>query len=139
MLSGRTLKSILVPLCVSLVFLIGYFRDLLLLAVRSTSFVPFGDSAVSFHTEPDSALVSSESPLGLSSHLYRTDGILEVNAGGPHPILELIDRAEFEWNQKLTRASKTLVQAVAEYRRRYLRAPPKGFDVWCALQRQLRT
>jgi len=47
-----------------------------------------------------------------------------------HPIYELISRAEKEWQGKLDRASKTLDQAVAEYRRRYLRAPPKGFELW---------
>lgn len=28
------------------------------------------------------------------------------------------------------RQSKTLQEAVAEYKRRYERAPPKGFDIW---------
>lgn len=38
--------------------------------------------------------------------------------------------AEAAWNDKLSRASKTLEEAVTEYRRRYGRAPPLGFDKW---------
>ena len=50
--------------------------------------------------------------------------------GGPHPIYELMARAEKRWNGKLSKASKSLKEAVAEYRRRYERPPPKGFDLW---------
>jgi len=66
----------------------------------------------------------------LGRHRYRPDGLLELNEQGPHPIYELIARAEKEWEGKLARASKTLEQAVKEYRRRYNRFPPKGFDLW---------
>ena len=58
------------------------------------------------------------------------DGLLEVNEDGPHPIYELTARAEAAWEQKLKAASKTLPEAVSEYRRRYGRAPPLGFDLW---------
>ncbi|KAG6853198.1 hypothetical protein C0991_006187, partial [Blastosporella zonata] len=47
-----------------------------------------------------------------------------------HPITMLIDEAEAKHRQKLAGQSKTLKAAVAEYRRRYKRAPPKGFDQW---------
>jgi hypothetical protein len=67
----------------------------------------------------------------LGKHVYRPDGLLEVNEDGPHPIYELIKRAEKEWNEKLKRASRSLEEAVKEYRRRYKRNPPKGFDLWC--------
>ncbi|KAF9481733.1 hypothetical protein BDN70DRAFT_830395 [Pholiota conissans] len=69
-----------------------------------------------------------ERPLG--KHRYRPNGLLEVNQDGPHPIYELIARAERDWEAKLQRASKTLEEAVMEYKRRYGRRPPKGFDVW---------
>ncbi|KAF7378029.1 SPX domain-containing protein [Mycena sanguinolenta] len=39
-------------------------------------------------------------------------------------------RAESAWAQKLSRASTTLRAAVSEYRRRYNRLPPRGFDAW---------
>jgi len=66
----------------------------------------------------------------LEKHSYRSDGLLEVNYDGPHPIFELMGEAENLWTEKLQRASKSLVDAVGEYRRRYKRDPPKGFDLW---------
>ncbi|KAF9561686.1 hypothetical protein CPC08DRAFT_742417 [Agrocybe pediades] len=66
----------------------------------------------------------------LGKHTYRPDGLLEVNEEGPHPIYELISRAQQQWEAKLEGASTTLDEAVAEYKRRYNRAPPKGFDLW---------
>ncbi|KAL0957963.1 hypothetical protein HGRIS_000143 [Hohenbuehelia grisea] len=64
------------------------------------------------------------------SHTYQPDGLLVVQDGALHPILELIERAEQEWETKQKQASTTLEEAVAEYQRRYKRAPPKGFDEW---------
>jgi hypothetical protein len=49
-----------------------------------------------------------------------------------HPITQLMTDAENNFRQKLARQSRTLADAVAEYRRRYNRAPPKGFDAWWA-------
>ncbi|BGO91104.1 hypothetical protein NBRC10512_005802 [Rhodotorula toruloides] len=48
----------------------------------------------------------------------------------PHPIHHLIREAEFAWHRKVSRQSRTLEQAVAEYRRRYNQPPPRGFDAW---------
>ena len=67
----------------------------------------------------------------LGNHRYRSDGLVEVNLNGPHPIFELISTAEKSWKSKLAHASQSLEEAVEEYRRRYNRAPPKGFDLWC--------
>ncbi|KAL0566423.1 hypothetical protein V5O48_015589 [Marasmius crinis-equi] len=47
-----------------------------------------------------------------------------------HPIPKLMDEAEGHFRQKIERQSKTLPEAVAEYKRRYNRPPPKGFDEW---------
>ncbi|KAJ7220600.1 glycosyl transferase family 90-domain-containing protein [Mycena pura] len=69
-------------------------------------------------------------PVRLAEHDFLDNGLLEVNPGAAHPIYGLIRRAEGEWRDKLVRASTTLPQAVAEYRRRYKRHPPKGFDGW---------
>lgn len=63
-------------------------------------------------------------------HSYRSDGLLEVNPNGTHPIFELIKKAEAAWNVKLRKASGTLHEATDEYVRRYKRAPPLGFDKW---------
>jgi hypothetical protein len=64
------------------------------------------------------------------SHKWRPDGLLEVNPKGRHPIFDLIEHAEKEWQTKIARQSKSLDEAVAEYRRRYGRSPPRGFDRW---------
>ncbi|GAA5828833.1 hypothetical protein JCM11251_005889 [Rhodosporidiobolus azoricus] len=47
-----------------------------------------------------------------------------------HPIVEMMANATNEWEKKLARQSKTLEEAVKEYRRRFGRRPPKGFDDW---------
>lgn len=47
-----------------------------------------------------------------------------------HLIPKLIQEAESKYEEKLQRQSKTLGDAVAEYKRRYRREPPKGFDEW---------
>lgn len=69
-------------------------------------------------------------PPAVGKHKFRSDGLLQVNMEGAHPIFELTSRAEKEWEAKLRGASKTLQEAVQEYKRRYKRAPPKGFDHW---------
>ncbi|GAA6040182.1 hypothetical protein JCM8097_004167 [Rhodosporidiobolus ruineniae] len=50
----------------------------------------------------------------------------------PHPILTLVKKAEQDWNAKVKRQSQTLPDAVREYRRRYKRNPPRGFEKWWA-------
>lgn len=47
-----------------------------------------------------------------------------------HPIPKLMAEAEQKFRDVLTRQSKTLVHAVAEYKRRFGRDPPRGFDDW---------
>ena len=47
-----------------------------------------------------------------------------------HPIPKLMAEAEDKFRILLARQSRTLVDAVAEYKRRYGRDPPKGFDEW---------
>lgn len=69
-------------------------------------------------------------PPPLGDHYYGDDGLLVVNPNGRHPILDLMERAEEAWSKKLGRASKTLPEAVAEYKRRYHRPPPIHFDKW---------
>ncbi|KAG7570939.1 hypothetical protein FFLO_01137 [Filobasidium floriforme] len=62
------------------------------------------------------------------------DGLLSVNTSAPvdrHPIYQLIKQARDEWDGKKKRQSKTLKEAVTEYRRRNGGLmPPKGFDKW---------
>lgn len=47
-----------------------------------------------------------------------------------HPIPQLMTEAEDKFRTMLARQSKTIEQAVTEYKRRYGRNPPKGFDKW---------
>lgn len=74
--------------------------------------------------------VESATPKLGDVHQYNDNGLVTVDPFGPHPIFELIRRAEERWADKHKRASKTLGQAVKEYRRRYQRDPPAGFDLW---------
>jgi hypothetical protein len=53
-----------------------------------------------------------------------------------HPISVLISEAEKEHEALLARQSKTLAEAVAEYRRRYGIPPPPSFDKWFAFAKE---
>ncbi|KAG8684737.1 Glycosyltransferase Family 90 domain containing protein, partial [Ceratobasidium sp. 394] len=47
----------------------------------------------------------------MPSHVYRDDGLVEVNPEGHHPIYDLIARAEAQWKSKLERQSRHLADA----------------------------
>ena len=47
-----------------------------------------------------------------------------------HPIPGLMADAEDKFRSLLSRQSKSLAEAVEEYKKRYNRDPPKGFDDW---------
>jgi hypothetical protein len=47
-----------------------------------------------------------------------------------HPIPKLMDEAEIKFRRKMERQSKTLKDAVEEYKRRYKMPPPRDFDLW---------
>ena len=49
---------------------------------------------------------------------------------GLHPIEKNIAEAKMAFSAMVERQSKTLEEAVAEYKRRYHRPPPPHFDVW---------
>ena len=53
-----------------------------------------------------------------------------VGGTGSHPIWYLINDAESEFKTIKDRQSKTLEEAVKEYRRRYGMPPPPNFDKW---------
>ena len=53
-----------------------------------------------------------------------------------HPIKNLIKDADAKYRGLLARQSRTLREAVAEYRHRYKRDPPKGFDEWYAFAKE---
>jgi hypothetical protein len=58
-------------------------------------------------------------------------GLLKVDPESlVHPIYQLIRDGREEWDHKVARQSRTLKDAVQEYRNRYGRQPPVGFDKW---------
>ncbi|KAI0943637.1 hypothetical protein AcW1_002755 [Taiwanofungus camphoratus] len=73
---------------------------------------------------PDNSLIPS------------TSDLLTFGRGSPrlviheHPIPKLMVEAEAKFRGLLSRQSRTLEQAVADYQRRYGRKPPRGFDEW---------
>lgn len=69
-------------------------------------------------------------PSNHSSHSHHSHPSSNSVPSQPHPIHKLIRDAETVWHEKVSRQSRTLEEAVAEYRRRHKIAPPKGFDAW---------
>ncbi|KAL0959266.1 hypothetical protein HGRIS_014536 [Hohenbuehelia grisea] len=125
------------------VFLVSYINDLIHdsyhehslgaggpLTVIQTSTVTAWAQTTRTIASNDAEATPTSKAEGLQMHEYRSDGLLEVNPKAPHPISELIALAEASWEGKLDMASKTLEEAVAEYKRRYKRPPPRGFDKW---------
>lgn len=53
-----------------------------------------------------------------------------------HPIHQLITKAELDFDSLKSRQSKTLSEAVDEYRRRYKLSPPPNFDQWFQLAKE---
>lgn len=80
-------------------------------------------------TDPNRPLTPAEIE-ERSRHTFHPNGLLLVNPKGKHPIHQMIERAEQQWKDKLAKQSRTLSEAVAEYKQRYRRNPPKGFDDW---------
>lgn len=52
---------------------------------------------------------------------------------GVHPIENLITKGRAHFEAMNARQSRTVQEAIREYRRRYAREPPLGFDQWFAL------
>jgi hypothetical protein len=67
---------------------------------------------------------TTSSQLGRSSSTRLAGNVVE------HPIPRLMADAERQFRALLSRQSHSLRGAVAEYKRRYGRNPPKGFDAW---------
>lgn len=62
--------------------------------------------------------------------------LLSEDPSASHPIPELLAYGEERWKKLLDGQSRSLAEAVAEYQRRYKRAPPKGFDAWWAFAKR---
>ncbi|KAL8381508.1 hypothetical protein RB595_005665 [Gaeumannomyces hyphopodioides] len=84
---------------------------------------------------PDAALSPTDTTAATSSPppiLKPSKEPRPAPPGTQHPISYLISAAEEEMGKTVARQSKTLEQAVAEYRRRYGMPPPPRFDKWYA-------
>lgn len=89
---------------------------------------------------PSSSLTSPHRWTTASSSVLRSK-FLRAKAMAPrppihHPIPKLMADARENFEGKVKRQSKTLSEAVKEYRRRYKRDPPKGFDLWFEFAKQ---
>jgi len=94
--------------------------------LRSSPLEPASKQYTAPHTEPQSLKrPSGESPIASASNPNQPQI-------GPstHPIWTLIKDAESSFEKTLATQSKTLEEAVAEYRRRYGIPPPPNFDKW---------
>lgn len=60
----------------------------------------------------------------------RRDGRTLIEMGKEHPIPALMRDAKVKWAALQGRQSTSFAEAVNEYKRRYGRAPPKGYDQW---------
>ncbi len=69
-------------------------------------------------------------PKSFRQRLLRSGSNVKQRPPIQHPIPNLMQQAEVNFQEKLDRQSKTLEGAVTEYRRRYERDPPAGFDDW---------
>lgn len=58
------------------------------------------------------------------------NGLLHLTGSQQHPIELLVKKAKAKHANMLKRQSKTLKDAITEYKRRYRREPPPGFDKW---------
>jgi hypothetical protein len=105
------------------------------LPFKSSSWKPmsFGPGRSRVYTATDSThapLPPEASFRGSWAHEVE-DGLLKVNMGSKiHPVYQLISDARRAWDDKLARQSRSLKEAVEEYRSRYGRRPPRGFDRW---------
>lgn len=72
----------------------------------------------------DQLLAKAKSPLN-SLGVTRRRGVVDE-----HPIPKLMEEAEQRFRKKLGGQSKTLKAAIQQYKKRYGRPPPKGFDEW---------
>lgn len=138
MISRRRIRRTLLAPCLGFTLaMVLYFRDSVFESISPCPLPTPIFQTVTETVTSHETVTHWQQPVGgrtvkksLQSHIFRPDGLLEVNPNGKHPIYDLTERAEAEWNKKLQRQSKTLDEAVAEYKRRYHRAPPKGFDDW---------
>lgn len=68
--------------------------------------------------------------------LGATDVNPDNSLGRVHPVAELVKTQNEHFTKMLFSQSRTLEQAVTEYKRRYGRRPPPGYDRWFAIAQE---
>jgi len=96
------------------------FAGITIYYVRSTPpTVPIASYTVTPNLQPPAQVPAADTHKAESYHI-----------GTAHPIWQLVKDAEQDFEKQLGRQSKSLEQAVTEYRRRYGIPPPPYFDKW---------
>ena len=103
------------------------------LLIAAVTLVYLKGSSVPRLQPSSSSPSSNEKPLPSTAHSGETNPAPTTDV---HPIHHLITQAEDEFGQIKARQSKTLQEAVAEYRRRYKIPPPPNFDKWYNLAKK---
>jgi hypothetical protein len=127
------------PLPLAIILLVSLsllysFAELPLERITKTfSSSPFAPSSLGTSPSSEAHNLSPSSKPKKGKHEV-VNGLMEINlslSALKHPIYQLVEEAKVEWEEKLERQSKTLAQAVEEYKSRNGgRNPPKGFDKW---------
>lgn len=100
----------LIPFCAKVVILFGLTGVLYVQYERFVGYIPQLGTAGPAH--------------------FRHNGLLGPVGGEKHPIERLVEQAKANHAHMVSRQSKTLGEAVTEYKRRYSREPPPGFENW---------
>lgn len=133
-LRSKRTRRLLVGSCISLALYWLFVRDTSTTGSAGKHHAPSGSSRT-----PKSHRHSGRSRSKATSTKTSTEaldhpivnGLLHLNASSTlHPIYQLTRSAQAEWDEKVENQSRTLVEAVEEYRRRYKREPPRGFGKW---------
>lgn len=75
-------------------------------------------------------LPTSPNPTGDLDAPYLSFGSLSSTSGHKHPVELLVEHARRRFTRMVESQSKSLEQAIANYKKRYNREPPPGFDEW---------
>ncbi|KAL5416439.1 hypothetical protein PMIN04_008149 [Paraphaeosphaeria minitans] len=100
-------------------------RGLLCVTALSVAFFFLQNTLTARHGLPQGNLV----PLHTSSPVSPY-GPVQIDMTKGHPAAQLIESAEKDFRDLLNKQSKTLMEAVVEYRRRNGISPPPHFDKW---------
>ncbi|GLA44257.1 capsule-associated protein CAP1 [Aspergillus niger] len=105
--------------------------SLCLILFRSSS--PSPSPIVDLYPSPDSRPPTTlqRPPVPSNAQLIEQTGYRKVaQPDSLHPVASLVKNAEQQFDRLLSRQSKTLAEAVDEYRERYNMHPPPHFDKW---------